>query len=326
MPNTFCNSFGLSIPIVQAPMGGATPPELVAAVSNAGGLGLAPLWTHSPDGLRDFVRQVKTLTDRPFGVNLNMDFPNAEQLDVCLEEGVPVISIFWQMSETFIRRAKAGGAQVIFSAWDAASAVEAVSYGADAICAQGWEAGGHVRGDVSTMALVPAVVDAVGDVPVIAAGGIADGRGLAAAMALGAQAAWIGTRFLAAEEADIHPDYVARLIAANETSTGHYADLFDVTWPDAPHRVLQNSTTRAWEVAGRPPTGQRPGEGEVILRSPQGSDVVRYQSSTPKPDMEGSVEASSMWAGQGLAQVRKVQPAAEIVQEIAEEARRIIPF
>ncbi|WP_137703357.1 NAD(P)H-dependent flavin oxidoreductase [Marimonas lutisalis] len=304
----------------------ATTPELVAAVSNAGGLGLAPLWFTDAKGVKDFVGRVKALTDAPFGVNLNMDFPSMEQLDACLEENVPVISIFWGRSPEFIAHARSGGAKVIFSAWDAQSAAEAVDHGAHAICAQGWEAGGHVRGKVSTMALVPAVVDAVGDTPVIAAGGIADGRGLAAALALGASAAWIGTRFLSAKETCIHPDYVARLIDACETDTGYYDNLFDVGWPNAPHRALQNSTTKAWEAAGRPKPGQRPGEGDTVASSPSEGKVVRYQTFSPDTETTGDIEAVAMWCGQGVSMVRKVQSAGDIVLEIADEARKIISF
>jgi NAD(P)H-dependent flavin oxidoreductase YrpB (nitropropane dioxygenase family) len=172
--------------------------------------------------------------------------------------------------------------------------------------------------------LVPAVVDAVGDVPVIAAGGIADGRGLAAVLALGASAAWIGTRFLASEEVEIHPDYQQRVLDASENDTTHHNDLFNVGWPDAPHRVLRNSTVDLWETEGRPPSGDRPGEGEVIARSPSRGEILRYQSYTPGPDAEGNIEALSMWAGQGLSMVRKVQPAAEIINEIVNDAKSIL--
>jgi nitronate monooxygenase len=139
-----------------------------------------------------------------------------------------------------------------------------VECGVDVVIAQGSEAGGHVRGKVATMPLIPAVVDAVGPVPVIAAGGIADGRGLAAAMALGASGAWIGTRFLASNEAVIHPHYRERIFRATENDTVYLEELFDIGWPKAPHRVLRNSTVAAWEAAGRPVTGQRPGEGQVV--------------------------------------------------------------
>lgn len=326
MTTNFCRKFGIDHPVVLAPMGVVSPPELVAAVSNAGGLGLAPIWYLDADTIRLEVRRLRELTDKPFGVNLNMDFRSEAQLEACLEENVKIISLFWGDTGDFVGRAKAGGAKVIITAGSAASAREAVALGADAICAQGWEAGGHVEGTVATMALVPAVVDAVGDVPVIAAGGIADGRGLAAALALGASAAWIGTRFLAAEEASVHPDYLARLLAASEDDTGHYDELYDVSWPNAPHRTLRNTTSAMWEAAGKPPPGQRPCEGDVLAHRPGGGDIVRYQSVSLHPGIDGSVEALSMWSGQGVGLVRRVQPAAEIVREIVDQAGAIIRF
>ena len=181
-----------------------------------------------------------------------------------------------------------------------------------------------MRGVVTTLALVPAVVDAVGNTPVVAAGGIADGRGMAAALMLDAAGVWIGTRFLAAEEAAIHPEYRQRLFAAGENDTVYCADLFDGGWPNAPHRALRNSTVRNWEAAGRSPPGQQPGEGEIIATSRAYGSVRRYQSFTPKPDMEGDIEALPHWAGQGVALVKKLQPAAEIVQEISREASQLI--
>ena len=321
MRTNFCKTFGIEHPVVLAPMAGVVTDALVAAVSNAGGLGLAPLWHVNADELRKSVRNIKRLTDKPFGVNLNMGFPSMEHLDACLEEGVAIISLFWQAPGAFLAHAQSGGAQVIYSAGDAADAKAVADLGADAICAQGWEAGGHVRGNVGSMALIPAIVDAVGDVPVVAAGGIADGRGLAAALALGASAVWVGTRFLAAAEANVHPDYLAHLLAASENDTAHFDNLFDIGWPDAPHRTLKNSTSQMWEDAGRPEFGQRPGEGDVVASSAKGGDVLRYQSKSPSADLTGSVEAISMWAGQGVSMVKEVQPARDIVRDIVDEAK-----
>ncbi len=207
------------------------------------------------------------------------------------------------------------------SAADARSAVDA---GVDVVIAQGWEAGGHVRGTVASMPLIPAVVDAVAPAPVVAAGGIADGRGLAAALALGAAGVWIGTRFLASDEAAIHPRYRERLLQAVETDTVYTENLFDVRWPNAPHRTLRNQTVEAWEAAGRPRSGERPGEGDVIGTSRSGGPIVRYQSYTPGADAEGEIDAMSLWAGQGVGLVRKTQPAGEIVREIVEQARSIM--
>jgi len=154
--------------------------------------------------------------------------------------------------------------------------------------------------------------------------GIADGRGFAAALALGASGAWIGTRFLASNEVAIHPHYRKRLLEATEDDTVYLEELFDIGWPRAPHRVLRNSTVAAWETAGRPPTGTRPGEGEVVATSKSRGPIVRYRSYTPGADAEGDIDALSLWAGQSVALVHKVQPAAEIVREIVSEAQTIL--
>lgn len=191
------------------------------------------------------------------------------------------------------------------------------------IVAQGWEAGGHVWGQVSTMALVPAVADAV-DIPVVAAGGIADGRAMAAAMMLGASGVWVGTRLLASDEATIHDTYRARLLDASEADTQWAHDLYDVDWPDAPHRALGNSTSRAWQKAGNAAPGHRPNESQVIGHRPTGEPVLRYQSYTPVPGTSGDVEAMSLLAGQGVAQVRNLSSAADIVAEIYQEAKDVL--
>jgi nitronate monooxygenase len=320
MRTVLCERLGIDVPIIQAPMGGAVGPPLAAAVSNAGGLGMLVLWRADIDTVRRQIREVRALTSRPFGVNLNLDFPQEERLAVCLDERVPIISFFWRDPSALVPRAKAGGAIVMHTVGSAAAAKQAVNCGVDIVIAQGWEAGGHVRGTVATMPLVPAVVDAVSPVPVVAAGGIADGRGLAAALALGAAGAWIGTRFLVSHEAAIHPRYRERLLQATENDTIYLDNLFDVRWPNAPHRTLRNKTVEAWEAAGRPPSGQRPGEGEVVATSQSMGPIVRYQSFSPSPDTEGDLDAMSLWAGQSVGLVSKLQPAAEIVSEIASEA------
>jgi nitronate monooxygenase len=281
-------------------------------------------WRADVDTVRQQIRDLRSLTSRPFGVNLNLEFPQEERLAVCLDERVPVISFFWRDPSSLVPRAKAGGAIVMHTVGSAAAAKQAASCGVDIVVAQGWEAGGHVRGTVATMALVPAVVDAVSPAPVVAAGGIADGRGLAAALALGAAGAWIGTRFLASREAAIHPRYRAALLNASEDDTVFLNDLFDVRWPNAPHRVLRNKTVEAWEAAGRPASGKRPGEGEVIATSKSNGPIVRYQSYTPGVDADGDIDAMALWAGQGVGLVSKAQPAGDIVREIVDEARATI--
>ncbi|MFO7856314.1 MAG: nitronate monooxygenase [Paracoccaceae bacterium] len=328
MRSSLLDLLGIDVPVVLAPMGGAVGPELAAAVSEAGALGILPLWSVDPHVLRERVRETRALTQKPIGVNLNLAFPQEERLAAALDEGVPIISLFWGEASDLIRRAKAAGATVLMTVATADDARRAVDAGADALVAQGWEAGGHVRGSVATMPLVPAVVDAVAPVPVIAAGGISDGRGLAAAMALGAAGAWIGTRFLAAREATIHPHYRERVLAARETDTVHLADLYDIGWPDAPHRVLRNSAVDQWEAAGRPPSGARPREGEVIGRMGE-REIPIYGCVTPQPAAEGEVEAMPMWAGQGVHLVREVKPAKSILADMQHEwrqaARRIAP-
>tara|TARA_R110002126_G_scaffold291789_1_gene458314 strand:- start:14910 stop:15941 length:1032 start_codon:yes stop_codon:yes gene_type:complete len=310
----------IEIPILSAPMGGAAGPDLVAAVSNAGGFGVIPLWGKPVDQVRDGIAQVRALTDRNFAVNLNLSFPYEEQLKACIDAQVFAVSLFWGMEPSAIEIAKAAGLVVMVSVGTAAEAKLADDAGADIIIAQGWEAGGHVWGQVATMALVPAVVDAV-NVPVVAAGGIADGRGLAAALMLGASGVWIGTRFLASTEATIHETYQQTVLGASENQTEWYRDLYDVAWPDAPHRALSNATSRKWHMAGTPAPGNRPGEEEVIGQSPNGKAVVRYQSYTPLPGTTGDVEAMSLWAGQGVSLVRDILPAAEIVRAIYRDAK-----
>jgi NAD(P)H-dependent flavin oxidoreductase YrpB (nitropropane dioxygenase family) len=198
----------------------------------------------------------------------------------------------------------------------AEEARRAVRSGADIVVAQGWEAGGHVWGGVATLPLVPAVVDAVAPTPVIAAGGIGDARGVAAVLALGAQAAWLGTRFLLADEMPIHEEYRRRLIAATETDAEWYPNLYDVGWPDAPHRAIHNSTAESWEAAGRPAPGSRPGEGEVIAHFDSGEPILRYSPAPPMVGTTGEIEALSLWAGQSVALAKQRQPAAEIVAEL----------
>ena len=241
----FLELLGITHPVIQAPMAGAVGPAIAAAVSNAGGLGMLVLWRADLETVRGQIRETRSLTRRPFGVNLNLEFPQEERLAVCLDEGVPIISFFWRDPAALVPRAKAANAIVLHTVGTAEAARRAVACGVDVVVAQGWEAGGHVRGTVATLPLVPAVVDAVSPIPVVAAGGIADGRGLAAVLALGASGAWIGTRFLASHEAAIHPRYRERLLKATENDTVFLEELFDVGWPRAPHRVLRNKTVAA---------------------------------------------------------------------------------
>lgn len=319
MRTDLCDLLGIDLPIIQAPMGSASCPALASAVSNAGGLGMLALSWTKPDAVRRVIRETRDLTQRPFGINLVLDWPQEERLAICLEERVPVISFFFGDALPFVDRIHSAGALVAVTVGSAADALAAAAGGVDFVAAQGWEAGGHVAGQVATLPLVRAVVTAVAPTPVVAAGGIADGPGLAAALVLGASGAWIGTRFMASKEAAIHPRFREMLLASKETDTV-YTQLFDVGWPGRPHRVLRNKTVSDWETAGRPPSGQRPGEGEIVGTSRSRGPIMRYQSTTPPADATGDIEALSLFAGQSAGLLRKEQPAADIVREIAEGA------
>jgi len=194
---------GIRHPIIQAGMGGVARAELVAAVSNAGGLGMLGMVRMTPDFIRDQIQKTRALTKHPFGVNLIQPVAPASgfesQLEVCIEEKVPVVSLFWSDPAPFVQRCHAAGIVVMLQVGSAEEASRAADAAVDIIVAQGVEAGGHVRGQVGLLPLLPTVVEAVTPVPVVAAGGIVDGRGLAAALALGADGVWVGTRFVASE-------------------------------------------------------------------------------------------------------------------------------
>ena len=310
-------SLGIRHPIVQAPMGGATSPDLTAAISNEGGFGMVAGISMNALRLREVIREVKERTARPFGVNVVFKDEVEPLVHIALEEQVKALSFFWGYPKDFVRRVQDQGCRVMHTVSSVEEAKRSVELGVDILVAQGVEAGGHVPGSVSTMVLVPAIVDAVSPVPVIAAGGIAGGRSIAAALALGASGCWIGTRFLGAAEASIHTVYREHLYAASETSTV-YSQVFNKGW-ECPHRTLLNSTLEAWEAAGRPEPGERPGEADQIVKRPDGSLIERYTSATPHRDFTGEIEALPMWAGQGVHAVQRTQPAAEIFRQLVIE-------
>ena len=320
-----CAQLGIEHPIIQAPIGGAAIPELAAAVSEAGALGMLTMTSADDDWIRRTFASMRALTARPFGVNLILEEEQRAQLETCLAEGARIVSYFWRRfepSDPYIEEAHAAGALVLLTVGSADDARRAVDAGVDVVVAQGFEAGGHVWGSVATLPLIPAVVDAVSPVPVVAAGGIGDGRGLAAVLVLGAQAGWLGTRFLLADESPVHPKHADLALAAAETDTT-YSSLFDGDWPAAPHRTLMNSTYRAWVAAGSPPSGQRPGEGETIGYSVDGRPIPRYYVSHPTVTRvvgDDAAEAMALYAGQSVGVIHERKPARRIVQDLMNEA------
>ena len=327
MTNRLCQLLGLEVPIVQAPIGHASGPELVAAVSAAGALGMLSVTWRKPAEIRQVIRAVRDRTDRPFGVNLVLEWEQDARLEACLEEGAGIVSFFWGDPARYLDRVHQAGGVVMHTVGSAAEARQRAADGVDVIVAQGAEAGGHVWGQVSTMALVPAVADAVGTVPVIAAGGIADARGVAAALALGASGAWMGTRFVATRESTAHPEYKQAVLAAAETDTV-YTRVFSGGWPDAPHRVLRNSTVgRSGPGAAAGGSGEAAGgsgEAEVIAHYPGGHPIVRYSAEEPLAGMYGEVEAMALYAGQSAALVWDIPSAGDLVPGLVNRSREIL--
>lgn len=320
---SFCRLIGIDLPIVQAPIGGISTPALAAAVSRAGGLGTLSITWREPADLRRLLQDTAARTSKPIAVNLVLEWDPRERLAIALNEGVKIVSFTWGDPSPWVETVHDVGGIVLHTVSSAEEARRAVVAGVDAVVAQGWEAGGHVRGEVSTMALIPTVVDAVNPVPVVAAGGIADGRGLAAALALGASAGWLGTRFILAEEADAHPVYRDQVVEAAETATA-ICELFDGGWPHAPLRALRNSTWQQWHLAGEGPPGARPGEGGVLGIAPDGREISRYDSDAPTTGTSGDAEAMVLYAGQSVGLARRIQPAGDIVRDMAEEAARVL--
>ncbi|AVT30002.1 2-nitropropane dioxygenase [Plantactinospora sp. BC1] len=319
LTTALCRRLGITAPVVQAPIGSAATPELAAAVCTAGGLGTLALTWVEPERARDRIRQLRRLTDRPFGVNLVLDFPVTANLATCLDEDVPIVSTFWGDPAEVRGPIEAAGALHFHTVGSVPEARRAAEAGVDVVVAQGWEAGGHVRGQLSTMALVPAVVDAVFPLPVVASGGIADGRGLAAVLALGAQAGWLGTRFVAATEAGSHEEYRRAVVAADAADAVH-TTCFDGGWPGAPHRVLRNATLDRWLAAGSPPGPDRPGEGDVLATDAAGRHHLRYADMVPVAGMTGRLDELARYAGQSVGGIREISPAADIVDGLVDQA------
>jgi nitronate monooxygenase len=328
-----CDLLGIDHPILSVGFGTSATPELAAAVSNAGGLGVLGLSLPLP-ALRDRVARTRRLTERPFGGNIIIA-PLAgphwsdearqikrSQVMTAIETRIPALVLFWGDPKPFVDPAHRAGVKILVQVGSADEAESAARAGVDAVIVQGSEAGGHVKATKSIWEVLPEAVARIGRTPAIASGGIADGRGIARALGLGAQGVSLGTRFVASEEAWIHPQYKRRVVEATAEDTFFSQDLFNVGWPDAPHRVLKNKTFGRWDDAGRPPSGKRPDEGQVIgtLRFPWGEQQWhRYEVGMMVPTFDGDPEDGVMWAGLSVDLVKDIKPAGEIVRELVRE-------
>ena len=320
------DALGIEHPIFCAGMGGGIAgPELVAAVSEAGGCGVLGLGGVPLEHARELIRDTHRRTRRPFGANLLLPLLAPGSVEACLEEGVSFLVLFFGDPAPHVAAARRAGVPLFAQVGSPEEARAVAAAGVDGIFAQGFEAGGHVRGTTSLAALLPAVVDAVAPLPVVASGGIADGRGIVSALALGAQGASLGTRFLASDEARATPAYKERVVRARAEDTVH-TFLFDVGWPGAAHRVLRNRAVAEWEAAGRPATGRRPGEGTTIGKLALGPallEVPRYSVFPPGSGFEGDLELSALYAGESCSLVNEVRPAGHIVRDLVREADEV---
>jgi len=312
--NHFTRELGLKVPIVQGPVGGASCPRLVAAVVNAGALGVLPVWTRPPKTALQMIEQTRALTDRPFAVNLRADLVQLDHIQAALDAGVSMIHLFWGDASASMPPIKSAGAKTLVTVGDREAAKAALDSGADVLVAQGVEAGGHVLGDTPLGELLDAVVALAGDIPVVAAGGLADGKDVADVLNAGASGALLGTRFVATRESCAHGQYKQALIDAGVDSTAR-SMCFDGGWPSAPHRTLKNSTFEAWSAASRPEAGARPGEGDLVLRFGE-MTFPRYSAMHPMEGMTGDMEAAALYAGTGVEKIVDCPSAAELIEEL----------
>jgi enoyl-[acyl-carrier protein] reductase II len=301
-------------PVMLAGMGGVSYHRLTAAVSEAGGFGCLGAGAMTSEQMVEEIRATKALTDRPFGVDLLTALPDQMRANVELlvAEGVPVFVAALGVPRDVIDLCHRNNVLVVNMCGKVRHAIDAVEAGCDLVVAQGTEAGGHT-GQVATMPLVPQIVDAVGDrVPVAAAGGIFDGRGLAAALALGADGVWIGTRFIATPEARSAPGYKDRLLGTAEDGT-----VVSRAFSGKPMRVLRNETTRHYEEHPEElqpfPQQMMVALQEGVLHLPQGDEATGVD-----PDRE------CYPAGQGVGAIHEITPAADLVQQLVAEADAVL--
>jgi enoyl-[acyl-carrier protein] reductase II len=305
-----CDQLGIKYPIFLAGMGGVSMARLVAAVSNAGGLGIMGAATLSPEELRQEIHKTRDLTDKPFAVDLLAPQPDMirPHIEVLFQEGIKIFVAGLAVPGEFIERMHEQGMVVMVMCGKVRHALKSVQAGADIVAAQGTEAGGHT-GEVGGMALIPQVVDAV-KVPVLAAGGMADGRGLVAALALGAQGAIFGTRFVAATEAQAAPGYQQAIVRSTEADTVRTR-----CYTGKPARTIRNQYTDEWEAK----TDEiQPFPMQAILSMQNG--VMDY----PGIGKVFDPQRTFLPAGQSAGLISDVRPAGEIVRDIVREAEDVI--
>jgi len=297
---------GIEYPIIQGGMVWAAGSDLVAAVSEAGGLGLLGSGSMYLDQLRSEIRRVRSLTDKPFGVNVSLRRNDAKEiLQIVVEEGVPVVSCSLGNPQMYVSWMKEHGVKTLHVVTNTKHALKAQESGVDAVIAVGVEAGGHPGPDeLALMTLIPLLSEVI-HIPIIAAGGIVDGRGFAAALALGAEGVQIGTRFIATVEASVHPAYKEKIIQAKDTDSvlvGRNVELV---------RVLKNSFSE--KILRAQAAGASPEEIHQIMREAR-----------PKRAMfEGDVENGQVQAGQGVGLIKDIVPAAEVIRRIVTQYREI---
>jgi nitronate monooxygenase len=315
-----CALLGCEVPVVLAGMGGVARSELVAAVTVAGGFGFLGMVRESADLIRSEIARVRAATPRAFGVNLVPAATSAKlleaELDAVIAERVAAVTLFWDLRPDIVGRLRESGCLVLCQIGSVREAEEAAQAGAHILIAQGVEAGGHVRGAIGVSELVPAVVARV-DVPVLAAGGIVDGQGLADALRWGAQGAVVGTGFLATRESFAHDYHKQRIVDAKPGETVHTQD-FHLNWPSgAAVRVLPNSVTRG--DRGNPFGGER-----QIIGEEEGRPILLFSTDSPLRNMSGDFEAMALYAGQGAGHITSVPPAADRLNAMVSEAKRIL--
>ena len=296
---------GIKYPVFQGGMAWIADASLASAVSNAGGLGLISSVNAGTEAVRNEIRKCKEMTDKPFGVNIMLQAPNAAEIaEMVIEEGVKILTTGAGSPAPYMAAWKAAGIKVIPVVASVALALKMQSAGADAVVAEGAESGGHV-GELHTMALIPQIVDAL-DIPVVAAGGICDGRGAAAAFMLGAEAIQVGTRFLSAEECNVHPVYKEKILKASDIST-------TVTGKTLGHPVRSLKTPFSKKFARM--------EADPNV-TPE--EILAFGSGSLRKAVQEGDSNGSYMAGECSGMVRKIEPAKDIVEDLILGAERII--